>query len=111
MLANVWDVASARLVAGLGHPALATASAAVTASLGYPDDDTIPPDEMFAAVGRIAAAVDVPVTADVEAGYGLEPVELVERLLGAGARGDEPGGHRPPRRRRARGRGRSGQRG
>ena len=87
MLANVWDVASARLVAGLGHPAIATASAAVTASLGYPDDDSIPPDEMFAAVGRIAAAVEVPVTADVEAGYGLEPVELVERLLGAGAVG------------------------
>ena len=87
VLANVWDVASARLVAGLGHPALATASAAITASLGYPDDDTIPPDEMFAAVRRITAAVEVPVTADVEAGYRLEPVELVGRLLGAGAVG------------------------
>ena len=87
VLANVWDVASARLVAGLGHPALATASAAVTASLGYPDDDTIPPDEMFAAVRRITAAVEVPVTADIEAGYELEPVELVERLLGAGGVG------------------------
>ncbi len=43
VLANVWDVASARLVAGLGHPALATASAAITGSLGHPDDDTIPP--------------------------------------------------------------------
>ena len=87
MLANVWDVASARLVAGLGHPAIATASAAVTASLGYQDDDSIPPDEMFAAVGRIAAAVEVPVTADVEAGYRLEPEELVGRLLAAGAVG------------------------
>jgi 2-methylisocitrate lyase-like PEP mutase family enzyme len=87
VLANVWDVASARLVAGLGHPALATASAAVTASLGYPDDDTIPPDEMFAAVRRIAAAVEVPLTADLEAGYELEPGELVARLLGAGAVG------------------------
>jgi 2-methylisocitrate lyase-like PEP mutase family enzyme len=87
VLANVWDVASARLVAGLGHPALATASAAVTAALGYPDDDTIPPDEMFAAVRRIATAVEVPVTADLEAGYELEPAELVERLLGAGAVG------------------------
>ena len=87
VLANVWDVASARLVAGLGHPALATASAAITASLGYPDDDTIPPEEMFAAVRRIAAAVEVPVTADIEAGYELEPVELVERLLGAGGVG------------------------
>lgn len=87
VLANVWDVASARLVAGLGHPALATASAAVTASLGYPDDDTIPPDEMFEAVRRITAAVEVPVTADVEAGYELEPDALVGRLLGAGAVG------------------------
>ena len=73
VLANVWDVASARLVAGLGHPAVATASAAVTAALGHEDDDSIPPDEMFAAVARIAAAVDVPVTADVEAGYRLDP--------------------------------------
>jgi 2-methylisocitrate lyase-like PEP mutase family enzyme len=87
LLANVWDVASARVVAGLGYPALATASAAVTAALGYPDDDTIPPDEMFAAIGRIAAAVDVPLTADVEAGYRLEPDELVGRLLRAGAVG------------------------
>ena len=87
VLANVWDVASARLVAGLGHPAIATASAAVTASLGYPDEDSIPADEMFGAVGRIAAAVEVPVTADLEAGYGLEPEELAGRLLGAGAVG------------------------
>ncbi|HEU0024956.1 MAG TPA: isocitrate lyase/phosphoenolpyruvate mutase family protein [Thermoleophilaceae bacterium] len=87
VLANVWDVATARFVAGLGHPAVATASAAVTASLGYADADSIPPDEMFAAVGRIAAAVEVPVTADVEAGYELEPTELVDRLLQAGAVG------------------------
>jgi 2-methylisocitrate lyase-like PEP mutase family enzyme len=87
VLANVWDVASARLVAGLGHPAIATASAAVTASLGHEDDDSIPADEMFGAVGRIAAAVEVPVTADVEAGYRLEPEDLVGRLLGAGAVG------------------------
>jgi 2-methylisocitrate lyase-like PEP mutase family enzyme len=87
VLANVWDAASARLVAGLGHPAIATASAAVTAALGYPDADSAPPDEMFAAVGRISAAVEVPVTADLEAGYGLEPSDLVERLLGAGGVG------------------------
>ncbi len=87
VLANVWDVSSAQLVAGQGHPALATASAAVTASLGYPDDDTIPPGEMFAAVRRIASAVDLPVTVDLEAGYGLEPAELVAGLLGAGGVG------------------------
>jgi 2-methylisocitrate lyase-like PEP mutase family enzyme len=87
VLPNVWDAASARLVADLGYPAIATASAAVTASLGFPDDDTIPPDEMFAAVRRVAEAVDRPVTADVEAGYRLDPAGLVERLLGAGAVG------------------------
>jgi 2-methylisocitrate lyase-like PEP mutase family enzyme len=87
VLPNVWDVASARLVAGLGYPAIATASAAVTASLGHEDDDCMPPEEMLAAVGRIAAAVDLPVTADVEAGYRLEPGDLVGRLLGAGAVG------------------------
>ena len=87
VLPNAWDVASARLVAGQGYPAIATASAAVTASLGHEDDDCMPPDEMFAAVGRMAAAVDRPVTADVEAGYRLEPEDLIGRLLGAGAVG------------------------
>jgi 2-methylisocitrate lyase-like PEP mutase family enzyme len=87
VLPNAWDVASARLVAGLGYPVIATASAAVTASLGHEDDDCMPPEEMFAAVGRIAAAVELPVTADVEAGYRLKPEDLVGRLLGAGAVG------------------------
>ncbi|MBN1529450.1 MAG: isocitrate lyase/phosphoenolpyruvate mutase family protein [Thermoleophilaceae bacterium] len=87
VLTNVWDAASARVVAAAGHPALATASAAVTAALGHEDDDSIPPGEMFAAVERIAAAVDVPVTADLEAGYGLAPEDLVGRLLEAGAVG------------------------
>ena len=87
VLPNVWDVASARLVADAGFPALATASAAITASLGYPDDNSIPPAEMLGAVGRVAAAADLPVTADVEAGYGLEPERLVAGLLDAGAVG------------------------
>lgn len=87
LLPNVWDAASARLVAGLGHPAIATASAAVTAALGFEDDDSAPPDEIFGAVARIARAVELPVTADIEAGYRLEPAALVERLLGAGAVG------------------------
>jgi 2-methylisocitrate lyase-like PEP mutase family enzyme len=58
----------------------------VAASLGYQDGAT-PPDEMFAAVARIVRAVSVPVSADVEDGYGLEPGELVERLLDTGAVG------------------------
>jgi 2-methylisocitrate lyase-like PEP mutase family enzyme len=69
-----------------GFPALATPSAGVAASLGYADGET-PADEMFAAVARIVRAVGVPVSADVEGGYGLPPGELVERLLETGAVG------------------------
>jgi 2-methylisocitrate lyase-like PEP mutase family enzyme len=87
VLPNAWDVASARLFERLGFPAVATASAAVAASLGYPDDDEMPADEAFAVVDRIASAVSVPVTADLEAGYGLPADELVERLLAASAVG------------------------
>ncbi|MFF8473289.1 isocitrate lyase/phosphoenolpyruvate mutase family protein [Streptomyces sp. NPDC015414] len=81
-----WDAASARACVDAGFPALATPSAGVAASLGHEDGGT-PADEMFAAVARIARAVDVPVSADVEGGYGLAPKELVERLLEAGAVG------------------------
>jgi 2-methylisocitrate lyase-like PEP mutase family enzyme len=86
VLPGPWDAASARVFAEAGYPALATPSAAVAASLGYADGRT-PPGEMFAAVARIARAVDVPVSADVEGGYGLAPKELVDRLLEAGAVG------------------------
>ncbi|MFF4538870.1 isocitrate lyase/phosphoenolpyruvate mutase family protein [Streptomyces aureus] len=86
VLPGPWDAASARVFADAGFSALATPSAGVAASLGYADGDT-PADEMFAAVARIARAVDVPVSADVEGGYGLAPRELVERLLEAGAVG------------------------
>ncbi|MER6024845.1 isocitrate lyase/phosphoenolpyruvate mutase family protein [Streptomyces sp. NPDC001851] len=86
VLPGPWDAASARVFAEAGFPALATPSAGVAASLGYADGAT-PADEMFAAVARITRAVDVPVSADVEGGYGLAPKELVERLLEAGAVG------------------------
>lgn len=86
VLPGPWDAASARVFAEAGFPALATPSAGVAASLGYEDGAT-PADEMFAAVARIARAVDVPVSADVEGGYGLSPKELVERLLEAGVVG------------------------
>ncbi|MEV8597407.1 isocitrate lyase/phosphoenolpyruvate mutase family protein [Streptomyces sp. NPDC052012] len=86
VLPGPWDAASARVFAEAGFPALATPSAAVAASLGYADGET-PADEMFAAVARITRAVDIPVSADVEGGYGLAPKELVERLLEAGAVG------------------------
>jgi 2-methylisocitrate lyase-like PEP mutase family enzyme len=87
VLPNAWDVTTARIVEQAGFPVVATSSAAVAGSLGYPDDDTMDPDAAFAAVRRIADAVAVPVTADLEGGYRLEPVELVQRLLDAGAVG------------------------
>lgn len=87
VLPNVWDAASARLVEAAGFPVVATGSAAMAETLGHPDGQGTPPDEMFAAVRRIASAVTVPVTADVEAGYGLPPGELADRLAAAGAVG------------------------
>src|SRR5215218_5624026 len=66
VIPNVWDAATAELFEELGFPAVATASAAVCASLGCPDGSEIPPGEMFAAVGRIAASTEVPVSADLE---------------------------------------------
>ena len=68
-LCNVWDAASARIVEQAGFPAVATTSAGVAFSLGYPDLEAIPPAEMLEQVRRIARAVAVPVTADLEAGY------------------------------------------
>ncbi|MCK2219863.1 isocitrate lyase/phosphoenolpyruvate mutase family protein [Actinomadura sp. ATCC 31491] len=87
VLPNIWDAASARAVQEAGFPAVATGSAAVCQVLGYEDGERVPAEEMLAAVARIARAVDVPVTADVERGYGLKPAELAERLLAAGGVG------------------------
>ncbi|NYI03684.1 isocitrate lyase/PEP mutase family protein [Allostreptomyces psammosilenae] len=87
VLPNAWDAASARTVVSAGFPAVATGSAAVAPALGYADHEDAPADEMFAAVARIARAVDVPVSADLERGYGLPPAELAERLLASGAVG------------------------
>lgn len=70
ILPNAWDVASARIFEDAGYPAIATTSAGIAYSLGYPDGQHIPREEMMARIGRIARAVHVPVTADIEAGYG-----------------------------------------
>jgi phosphoenolpyruvate phosphomutase-like protein len=80
-------VATAKLFEGLGFPAVATASAAICASLGFPDGHGVPPGVMLAAVERIAGAVKVPVTGDLEGGYRVSPGELVESLFAAGAVG------------------------
>jgi 2-methylisocitrate lyase-like PEP mutase family enzyme len=83
-LVNVWDVASARAVAAVaGTTALATASHGIAATYGYPDGEQIPVDLMLEMVGRIAAAVDLPVSADLEAGYG-DPAETIRRAVGLG---------------------------
>jgi 2-methylisocitrate lyase-like PEP mutase family enzyme len=87
LLANVWDVPTARLTEEAGFPAVATSSAAVADGLGGQDTDSLDPDAAFGAIGAIAGAVSVPVTADVEAGYGLPAAELARRLLAAGAAG------------------------
>jgi 2-methylisocitrate lyase-like PEP mutase family enzyme len=87
VLPNVWDAASAEIVAEAGFPAIATASNAVSAMLGYPDGEGAPWREMFAAAERVAKAVPVPVTVDAEAGYGMRPAEFVDRLLSIGAVG------------------------
>lgn len=86
ILPNVWDAVSAKVFADAGFPALATSSAAVAATLGYRDGQT-PAAEMFAAVARIARSVAVPVTADVENGYGLAPAELAATLADCGVAG------------------------
>lgn len=73
LLVNVWDVASARIIEETGFPAIATSSAGIAFAQGFPDGQKIHPDRMMAAIAQIAQAVHVPVTADVEAGYGETP--------------------------------------
>jgi len=106
LLPNAWDVATARAVVAAGFPVVATTSGGVAATLGYEDHEGAPADEMLAAAARIARGVEVPVTVDAEAGYGMEPAELVSALRTAGAAGcnledtdhaagslRDPGGH------------------
>lgn len=97
VLVNVWDAASARQVEAAGSPAIASSSAAVAATLGLPDDNTMGP-LAFDAVRRIAAEATVPVTADLEGGYDMTGSALVDGLLKAGAVGCniEDSDHRRP---------------
>lgn len=81
VLANVWDAGSARLVEGLGAEAIATTSAGVAWSLGYPDDNALPINLLIDAVKRIVGVVNVPVTIDVEAGYSDNPAKVVDNLM------------------------------
>jgi len=90
VLPNAWDVASARIVEELGYPEIATTSAGVAAALGYPDGQRISRLEMLEVVSRIAKAVRVPVTADLESGYGTTVEDMADTaraLVAAGAVG------------------------
>src|SRR3954470_4188097 len=87
VLVNAWDAASARVVAGTpGCRAIATASWSIAVAHGFPDGEAIPLDAMLAAVKVVADAVELPVTADLERGYG-DAGETVRRALEAGAVG------------------------
>lgn len=90
LLANAWDVASARIVAAAGAAAIATTSAGVAWSLGCPDGDRLDRDTALDPVRRIAAAVDLPVSADIEGGYSDTPdgvSETIRAVVETGAAG------------------------
>jgi 2-methylisocitrate lyase-like PEP mutase family enzyme len=90
VLPNAWDPASAALVVRAGAAAVATTSGGVAWSLGLPDGEALSRQQMLAAVRRICESVDVPVTADVEGGYGSTPADVaatVRATIGAGAVG------------------------
>jgi len=90
VLPNAWDAMSARIFEAAGFKAIATTSAGVSYAVGYPDGELIPRDEMIAAVARIARCVEVPVTADMESGFGQTPddvAETVRLVINAGAVG------------------------
>jgi 2-methylisocitrate lyase-like PEP mutase family enzyme len=90
VLPNAWDAGSARIFVEAGFPALATTSAGIAFSLGYMDGERISRDEMLAAVTRITRRISIPITADMEAGYGMTPqavAETARRVIDAGAVG------------------------
>src|SRR6202047_4555325 len=90
LFANAWDVASACILERLGFPAIASTSAGVANTLGYADGQQISSNEMLRAVSHIAHAVNIPVTADMEAGYSTTPVHMYQgaiQLIEAGAVG------------------------
>ncbi|MCP4937206.1 MAG: isocitrate lyase/phosphoenolpyruvate mutase family protein [bacterium] len=90
ILPNAWDVVSARLLEQAGFQAIATASAAIAWAAGVPDGEEMSREEMIAIVGRIVRAVNIPVSADLERGYGDSPEEVgktIEMVIEAGAVG------------------------
>jgi 2-methylisocitrate lyase-like PEP mutase family enzyme len=86
-LPTVWDAWSARLATGAGFAALTVGSHPMADSIGKPDNEGMSFDDVLARVGQITAAVDVPVSVDIESGYGLPADRLIEGLLSVGAVG------------------------
>ena len=92
LLPNIWDAATARIVEESGFAAVATTSAGIAFAQGFPDGQKIPSEQMMAAIATIATVVSVPVTADVEAGYGEtaeRAAETARQVIEAGAVGME----------------------
>lgn len=90
ILPNAWDVPSARIFEDAGFPAVATSSAGMMVSLGYPDGEEIPTEEFISAVRRIARVLSVPLTVDIVGGFGHDPEEVaktVKSVVDAGAVG------------------------
>ncbi len=90
VIPNVWDAASARVFAAQGFSAIATSSASMAWSLGYADGESVDLDALFGAIARVVRVVDVPVSADLEGGFGADTAGVVrsfERALAAGAVG------------------------
>lgn len=87
VLPTVWDAWSARLAAGAGFAALTVGSHPLADSIGKADGEGMSFDDVLARVVQITAAVDIPVSVDIESGYGLPPARLIEGLLSVGAVG------------------------
>lgn len=90
LLANAWDAGSARMIESLGARAIATTSAGLAWSRGYPDGDALALPSLLAAIRDIARVIRVPLTVDIEGGYSDNPAqvaEVVSAVLGAGAVG------------------------
>jgi len=84
LMPNAWDAGSALMLASLGFPAIATTSAGVSFSLGFPDQEAaVSRDTMLERVGSIAAAVQLPVSADLQAGYGTKPDDVGNTIKSA----------------------------
>lgn len=90
ILPNAWDAMSARFIEEAGARAIATTSAGLAFSLGYPDGEYAPRDEVVRAIARIARVIEVPLSADIESGFGAdarEVAETVRAIIDAGAVG------------------------